>query len=64
MKWIYANIIQQKVKNGLLYYKKVFYLDKEDVKKLPINCKPGSAAICLEDGSVYMMNSKHEWKEI
>lgn len=37
---------------------------KEDVKKLPINCKPGSAAICLEDGSVYMMNSKHEWKEI
>lgn len=37
---------------------------KEDIKKLPLNCKPGSQALCIEDGEVYILTTKREWKPI
>lgn len=33
-----------------------------DVASLPKDCRPGSTAIVIETGDVYMMNSKGEWK--
>ena len=35
----------------------------EDLAKLP-HCAMGSAAICLSNGTVYMKDSKGQWKEI
>lgn len=37
---------------------------KEDLKKLPARSAMGSSALCLADGSVYVKDSKGEWKEI
>ena len=34
------------------------------LKDLPINVPMGSTAFCIEDGSVYMINSSGEWVEI
>ncbi len=43
----------------------VYVMDERaDKEKLPISCKPGSQAICTEDGSVYILNNSREWKEI
>lgn len=36
--------------------------DKEDLKTLPFNCRMGSRAICINNGEVYIKNSKGEWK--
>lgn len=33
----------------------------QDIATLPTDCAPGSTAIVIENGSVYMMNSKGEW---
>ena len=44
---------------------KDFIIDKKsDLQNLPINVPMGSTAFCIEDGSVYMINSSGEWVEI
>lgn len=38
-----------------------------DLNTLPTDTRqvgPGSAAICVENSAVYMLNTKGEWKEI
>lgn len=37
---------------------------EEDFKNLPQTATMGSIAICISTGSVYMMNSQGEWKEV
>lgn len=47
------------------YGLKSFVIDtKEDLDYLPINVSIGSTAFCIEDSSVYMINSSGEWVEI
>ena len=47
------------------YGLKDFVMDKKsDLQNLPINVPMGSTAFCIEDGSVYMINSSGEWVEI
>lgn len=36
----------------------------DDIKKLPLNAAPGSAAICTSNGEVYMKNGSGEWVAI
>lgn len=36
---------------------------EDDVKNLPVSCKPGSQALVIESGNVYFLNSKREWKQ-
>lgn len=58
--------------NGILsqsghtaYGIKEFVVDTtDDIEKLPIDVPMGSAALVIENGAVWMINSKHEWKEI
>lgn len=38
--------------------------DIEDVQDLPVDVKPGSAAIVISTGAIYMINSKGEWVEV
>lgn len=41
---------------------KEFVVDAvEDIKKLPTDCPMGSAALCIETGDVYCLNSQKEW---
>lgn len=37
---------------------------KDDLAKLPQNETMGSTAFCIEDSSVYMINSEGKWVEI
>ena len=47
------------------YGLKSFVIDtKEDLDYLPIDVPMGSTAFCVEDSSVYMINSSGEWVEI
>lgn len=47
------------------YNIKEFAIDtKEDLDYLPLDVPMGSVAICIEDSSVYMLNSSGEWVEI
>ena len=47
------------------YGLKGFVMDKKsDLQNLPVNVPMGSTAFCIEDGSVYMINSSGEWVEI
>ena len=47
------------------YCLKDFVMDKKsDLQNLPVNVPMGSTAFCIEDGSVYMINSSGEWVEI
>lgn len=47
------------------YSLKDFVMDKKsDLQNLPVNVPMGSTAFCIEDGSVYMINSSGEWVEI
>ena len=47
------------------YGLKSFVIDtKEDLDYLPIDVPIGSTAFCIEDSSVYMINSSGEWVEI
>ena len=42
-----------------------FIIDSpDDLEKLPKKSAQGSVALCTEDGSVYIKNSKGEWKAI
>lgn len=42
-----------------------FVIDSpDDLKKLPSRSQMGSAALCIENGNVYMKNSQGEWKEV
>ena len=44
---------------------KSFVIDtKEGLDYVPINVPMGSTAFCIEDSSVYMINSSGEWVEI
>ena len=36
----------------------------DDLKKLPLNCAPGSVAICTSNSEVYMKNGAGEWVAI
>lgn len=47
------------------YGLKDYVIDKKsDLQNLPKNALMGSTAFCIEDGSVYMINSSGEWVEI
>lgn len=37
---------------------------RNDVDTLPTNYAPGSTCLVIEDGSVWMLNSKKEWVEL
>ena len=52
--------------NGQVQYNvSTFVIDSpDDLEKLPKKCAQGSAALCTEDGAVYMKDSKGEWKEV
>ena len=44
---------------------KEFVVDTdEDIKKLPIDVPMGSAALVIDSGNVYMMDSQDEWKQL
>ena len=47
------------------YNYKEYYLDTADeLSNIPVNdCCPGSIAYIIATGTVYMLNSKKEWKE-
>lgn len=36
----------------------------DDIENLPIDVKPGSAALVISTGAIYMINSKGEWVEV
>jgi hypothetical protein len=36
----------------------------DDIENLPIDVKPGSAALIISTGAIYMINSKGEWVEV
>ena len=38
--------------------------EKADLQNLPIDVPMGSTAFCIEDSSIYMINSSGEWVEI
>lgn len=47
------------------YGLKDYVIDKKaDLQALPVNVPMGSTAFCIEDSSVYMINSSGEWVEI
>lgn len=47
------------------YGLKDYVIDKKaDLQDLPIDISMGCTAFCIEDGSVYMINSSGEWVEI
>ena len=47
------------------YGLKEFIIDTvNDLKYLPVNVPMGSTAFCIENSSVYMINSSGEWVEI
>lgn len=52
--------------NGQVQYNvDEFVIDSpDDLKTLPKKCAQGSSALCTEDGSVYVKDSKGEWKEV
>ena len=52
--------------NGQVQYNiSEFVIDSpDDLETLPKKCAQGSTALCIEDGSVYVKNSKGEWKEV
>lgn len=58
------NILEDKGK--MAYNVQTYALDySSDVDDLPkMECAPGSSAICIETGTIYMKNSAGEWKEI
>ena len=42
-----------------------FVIDKlNDLSSLPIDVPMGSTAFCIENSSIYMINSSGEWVEI
>lgn len=44
---------------------KEFVVDTvEDVKKLPTDIPMGSAALVIENSSVWILNSQKDWKEL
>ena len=44
---------------------KEFVVDTDDdVKNLPIDIPMGSAALSIESGHVFILNSQDEWKEL
>ena len=47
------------------YGLKDYLIDKKsDLQSLPIDVPMGSTAFCIEDSTVYMINSSGEWVEI
>ena len=47
------------------YGLKDYVIDKKtDLQNLPIDAPMGSTAFCIEDSSIYMINSSEEWVEI
>ena len=52
--------------NGQVQYNvSTFVIDSpDDLKTLPKKCAQGSQALCTEDGTVYVKDSKGEWKEV
>ena len=58
-------IARIKQKDTVNSYYTEFVIDYiSDVAKLPSmpECAPGSAAICIENSEVYMLNTKGQWK--
>ena len=50
---------------NIAYGLKNYVIDKKvDLQNLPIDVPMGSTAFCIEDSSVYMINSSGEWVEI
>ena len=44
---------------------KEFVVDEDkDIDTLPIDVPMGSAAVVIDTGNVYMMNSQDEWKQL
>lgn len=52
--------------NGQVQYNVNEYVidSPQDLNSLPKNAAPGSAALCLSDGSVYVKGTDNEWKEV
>ena len=50
--------------NGQIQYNVDQYVidSPDDLEKLPKKCVMGSSALCLSNGTVYIKNSKGEWK--
>ena len=55
-----------KQQNSNTAYYTEFVIDTDaDLPNIPIEeCSVGSAALCLDTGSVYMLNSEREWIEL
>ena len=52
--------------NGQVQYNVDEYVidSPEDVETLPRKCAPGSAALCLSNGEVYVKGPTGEWKPV
>ena len=59
-----ARIKQKDTVNA--YYTEFVIDNVSDIAELPRmpECAPGSAAICIENSEVYMLNTKGQWKMI
>lgn len=58
-------IAKMKTSGHTQYGVSEFIIDTpDDLDNLPINIPMGSTAFCISDSSVYMINSKGEWKKI
>ena len=48
-----------------LYGIKEFLLDsKEDLENLPVDIKPGSSAMVIETGELYILKSDKKWTKV
>ena len=57
------NTLSQSGHTGYGIKEFVVYTD-EDIKTLPIDVPMGSAALVIDSGNVYMMDSQDEWKPL
>ena len=45
--------------------KNIYIVDtREEISNVPTDCEVGSSCIVLEDSSVWILNTQHQWKEI
>lgn len=51
--------------NGFPGYHEEYIVDtRMDMHTVPRDCEPGSTCLVIEDSSVWVLNTNHEWKEI
>lgn len=37
---------------------------ENQIENLPVTCNPGSQALCIENGEVYILTTQRKWEKI